>query len=99
MRLYFPDKSTIDALRRIWTDRYVRVKPGVRADLLRFEGKVGRVITINYNGKAVVDFADGAWYDIGSFETVLEFLSVDDALKTDYDTTANSAQPHPTRQS
>ena len=46
-------------------------------------------------GRAVVDFADGAWYDIADFETVLEIDT--DAGK--YDPSANSAQKLPGRQS
>jgi hypothetical protein len=93
----FPYKSEVDALKRVWTDRLVRVKPGVRPDLLRFEGKVGRVVTVNYNGKAILDFADGAWYDVFDFVAVLEEVT-DDADRKNYDASANSAQLHPGRQ-
>lgn len=92
----FPPKAAVDELKRAWSDKFVRVKPGVRPELLRFEGKVGRVITVNYGGRAVVDFADGAWYDIPDFATVLEEVTGDDAKK--YDPTANSAQKLPGRQ-
>jgi hypothetical protein len=93
----FPSKSTVDALKREWSDRLVRVKPGLRPELLRFEGKVGKVITVNYGGRAIVDFADGAWYDIPDFATVLEEVT-DEAERKKYDSTANSAQRFPARQ-
>ena len=92
----FPTKAAVDELKRTWSDKFVRVKPGARPELLRFEGKVGRVITVNYGGRAVVDFADGAWYDIHDFAAVLEEVPGDDAKK--YDPTANSAQKLPGRQ-
>jgi hypothetical protein len=87
----FPDKSAVDALKREWTDKLVRVKTG-REDLKRFEGKLGRVVTVNYGGRAVVDFADGAWYDIADFASVLV------PAEGDFDTKLNSAQPLPGRQ-
>jgi hypothetical protein len=93
----FPSKSSVDALKREWTDRYVRVKPDARPELKRFEGKVGRVVTVNYGGRAVVDFADGAWYDVLDFAAVLEVVT-DEAEVKKYDATANSAQKLPARQ-
>ncbi len=92
----FPTRTTVDDLKRTWTDKLVRVRPGARPELLRFEGRVGRVVTVNYGGRAVVDFADGAWYDIPDFAAVLEDVTGDDAKK--YDATANSAQKLPGRQ-
>ena len=92
-----PDKAIVDQLRAKWSDRFVTVKAGMRDDLKRFEGRVGRIITVNYSGRAVVDFADGAWYDIADFENVLVEAS-DDEKKT-YDGTVNSAQKIPQRQS
>ena len=93
----FPSKDSVDALKREWTDRYVRVKPDTRPELKRFEGKVGRVVTVNYGGRAVVDFADGAWYDVLDFAAVLEVVT-DEAEVKKYDATANSAQKLPARQ-
>ena len=93
----FPSKSEVDVLKREWTDRLVRVKPGVRQDLLRFEGKVGRVVTVNYGGKAIVDFADGAWYDIFDFANVLVEVT-DEVERKKYDAAANSAHKSPGRQ-
>ena len=93
----FPEKPAVDALKVRWTDRLVAAKPGVPA-LARFAGKVGRVVTVNYNGKALVDFGDGGWYDVADFERVLDEVTAE-ADKLRYDPTANSAQKHPTRQS
>jgi hypothetical protein len=93
----FPAKAAVDDLKRTWTDKLVRVKPGVRPDLARFEGRVGRVVTVNYGGRAVVDFADGAWYDVADFAAVLEVVT-DEAEAKKYDPSANSAQKLPGRQ-
>lgn len=93
----FPEKRDVDALKKLWTDKLVRVKPGVRPELKRFEGRVGRVVTVNYGGRAVLDFADGGWYDVADFASVLEEVT-DDAERNKYDPTANSAQKFPTRQ-
>ena len=30
----------------------------------RFVGIVGRVVTVNMSGRAIIDFQDGGWYDI-----------------------------------
>ena len=92
----FPEKATVDALKQSWTDRLVRVKPGVKPELKRFEGRVGRVVTINYGGRAVLDFADGAWYDLADFEALLEAVPAEEAKG--YDASANSAQKLPARQ-
>jgi hypothetical protein len=83
------------ALKREWTDQFVEVAAD-RPELRRFQGAVGRVITINHNNRAVVDFADGAWYDIAP-----DFLhKLDPATaKAKYDPKANSAQPIPDKQS
>ncbi len=66
-------------------------------ELKRFEGRVGRVVTVNYGGKAIVDFADGAWYDVPASEEYLTIVT-DEAMKKKYDSTFNSAQPKPQRQ-
>ena len=93
--MHFPTQDEAEALKRVWTDKYVRVKPG-HAQYERFAGKVGRVVTVNYGGKAIVDFADGAWYDIPATDAYLEAASEDEKAK--YDATANSAQRLPARQ-
>jgi hypothetical protein len=93
----FHSQADIDQLKRQWTDRLITVKADARPELKRFEGKVGRVVTVSYSGRAVVDFADGAWYDVPQFENVLIEVT-DEAEKKKYDATTNSAQPKPTRQ-
>ena len=55
--------ATINQLKRQWTDKSVCVESS-RADFARFDGMVGRVVTVNENGQALVDFGDGPWYDI-----------------------------------
>jgi hypothetical protein len=52
-----------DDTRTQWIDQYVKVNES-RPELKRFAGIVGRVVTVNYSGKALVDFQDGGWYDI-----------------------------------
>ena len=92
----FPTYEQAEELKRTWTDRFVRVKPGF-AQYERFGGKVGRVVTVNYAGRALVDFADGAWYDIPASGEYLEVVPEDEA-KGEYDATVNSAQKLPGRQ-
>ena len=94
--MHFPTYEQAEELKQSWSDRYVRVKSGF-PQYARFEGKIGRVVTVNYGGKAIVDFADGAWYDIPATNEYLEFVTEEDA-KGKYDSTANSAQKLPTRQ-
>ena len=93
----FPTFAEAEALKRTWTDKFVRVKAGL-PQYERFAGKIGRVVTVNYGGKAIVDFADGAWYDIPASDQYLELVPDVDA-KGKYDATANSAQKLPARQS
>ncbi|HEY1192212.1 MAG TPA: hypothetical protein VGE74_31600 [Gemmata sp.] len=92
----FPTHDETEALKRAWTDKFVRVKPG-SAEYARFDGKVGRVVTVNFGGKALVDFADGAWYDIPANDACLEVVLEAD-VKDRFDATANSAQKFPARQ-
>ena len=82
-----------DRLKAEWTDKLVTVRPD-RPDLTRFAGLVGRVITINFNAKALVDFADGGWYDIDPACLV----PAAEEAKAKYDATANSAQVFPAKQ-
>jgi hypothetical protein len=91
----FPTFDEAEALKVAWTDKLVRVRDS-HPDYARFAGKVGRVVTVNYGGRALVDFADGAWYDIPAADQYLEAVPPEDAAK--YDVTANSAQKLPTRQ-
>ena len=90
------DLAKMDELKSLWTDRYVLART-IHPELKRFEGRVGRVVTVNYSGKAIVDFADGAWYDIPASEEYLTVVT-DEAVQKKYDSTVNSAQAHPTRQ-
>lgn len=93
----FPPKAAVDDLKRAWTDKLVRVtSAAARPELARFAGRVGRVVTVNYSGRAVVDFADGAWYDVPDFAAVLEEVTGEETKK--YDASANSAQKLPGRQ-
>src|SRR5260370_40753869 len=52
-----------EEIKREWTDQFVQVNP-VHSELKRFEGITGRVVTVNWSNKPIVDFQDGAWYDI-----------------------------------
>lgn len=85
----------VDDLQRTWTDQYVTVKPE-HPELKRFAGVVGRVVTVNFNGKAVIDFQDGGWYDIAASEQFLTRLDPTDG-KAKYKN-VNSAQPIPEKQ-
>ncbi len=86
-----------EALKQEWTDQFVEVN-AARPELRRFAGIVGRVITVNRNNKALVDFQDGGWYDISASTEYLTKLDPATA-KPKYDAKANSAQPHPEKQS
>lgn len=84
------DFERIDRLRREWSDKYVEVDAGVPA-LRRFAGRVGRVMTINMNGRALVQFAgtnDIGWYDID-----LARLQVVATPPLEGQTTAGPAKP------
>ena len=86
----------IEQLKREWTDQYVTINPE-RVELKRFAGRVGRVVTVNWNGKAIIDFADGAWYDIAATSSCLNKLDAAEG-KTKFDPTVNSAQAVPDKQ-
>jgi hypothetical protein len=85
-----------EAMKREWTDQYVEVN-AERPELRRFAGVVGRVVTVNHNNKALVDFQDGGWYDIAASEDYLRKLDPLEA-KARYNGTVNSAQPYPDKQ-
>lgn len=53
-----------------WTGKPVQVKSS-RSELSRFANKTGTVITMNKNGKCLVDFHDGGWYDIEPNELII----------------------------
>jgi hypothetical protein len=85
-----------ETLKREWTDQYVEVN-AERPELKRFAGIVGRVVTVNQNNKALVDFQDGGWYDISASEEYLRKL--DPAVaKAKYKGDVNSAQVIPEKQ-
>ncbi len=88
--------ASIEQLKREWTDQFVRVNPA-HPELTRFANAVGRVITVNCSGRAIVDFADGAWYDITASPEFLTRVDPADA-KGKYDPKVNSAQPIPEKQ-
>jgi hypothetical protein len=89
-------EAAYEALKREWTDQLVEVNPE-RPELARFRGIVGRVITVNRNNKAVIDFQDGGWYDITASAAYLNKLEPA-AAKSKYDPKVNSAQPYPDKQ-
>ena len=86
--------TKVDELKRQWTDQYVTVKD--QPELKRFANIMGRVVTVNCNGRAVVDFQDGGWYDIAASE---EFLTKVDLAEgqAKYEN-VNSAQVIPDKQ-
>jgi hypothetical protein len=88
--------SALDELRREWIDQYVLVNRE-RPELKRFGDTVGRVISVNYNGKALIDFQDGGWYDITASSEFLRKLDPEEGKKKYKNT--NSAQAIPERQS
>jgi hypothetical protein len=83
-----------DVLRKLWIDQFVKINEN-RPELKRFAGVVGRVVTVNYNGKAIVDFQDGGWYDVPASEDFL--IKVDQAEAAKYKN-VNSAQVLPEKQ-
>jgi uncharacterized protein with von Willebrand factor type A (vWA) domain len=87
--------AKIDELRKHWIDQYVKVNEQ-QPELKRFAGQVGRVVTVNYGGKALIDFQDGAWYDITASEEFLTRLDPAEG-KAKYKN-VNSAQPIPDKQ-
>ena len=84
-----------DDLRGKWVDQYVQVSES-KPDLKRFAGIIGRVVTVNYNGRAIVDFQDGAWYDIPASDDYL--VKVDAAEAQPKYKNLNSAQVIPDKQ-
>jgi hypothetical protein len=89
-----PDQ--LEALKSRWTDQFVRAHPE-RPELQRFGQIVGRVVTVNWNGRALVDFQDGAWYDIPADADHLVLIDAAEGQAA-YDAKANSAQRLPERQ-
>lgn len=85
----------IEDLQRSWVDQYVTVNAD-QPELKRFAGIVGRVAAVNFNGKAIVDFQDGGWYDITASDRFLKRLDAAEG-KAKYKN-VNSAQPIPEKQ-
>lgn len=92
-----PADQRYENLKNHWIDKLVAVKAEF-PELHRFEGLVGRVITVNRNNKALVDFADGGWYDITASEEFLTILEDTEENRKKYDGKMNSAQPFPEKQ-
>lgn len=90
-----PGDSSYEQIKREWTDQYVEVNPQ-HPELTRFAGLVGRVVTVNFNLKCLVDFQDGGWYDIAASEDCLRKL--DPATAAAKYKNTNSAQPIPDKQ-
>jgi len=91
-----PQEKANEALKREWTDQFVTVNTG-RPELKRFEGIVGRVVTVNHSNRALIDFQDGGWYDIAASSDNLTKLDPAEA-KAKFNAKANSAQPIPDKQ-
>jgi hypothetical protein len=85
-----------DQLKREWTDQYVMVNAD-RPELKRFQGIVGRVVTVNWNSQALIDFQDGGWYDITASADYLTKLDPAEG-KAKFNSKVNSAQPIPEKQ-
>jgi hypothetical protein len=89
------ETTRAEEIKREWTDQYVLVNPQ-HSELKRFEGIVGRVVTVNWNNKALIDFQDGGWYDITASSEYL--TKVDPAEAQAKYKNVNSAQPIPEKQ-
>src|SRR4051794_7350364 len=70
----FADK--IEQMKRDYTDKYVLVD-STRPELARFRDVVGRVKTVNMNGRALVEF-DEYHLNIGWYDIAPEFLKLVD---------------------
>lgn len=84
-----------EEIKREWTDQFVQVNP-VHSELKRFEGIVGRIVTVNWSNKAIVDFQDGGWYDITASPEYL--IKIDPAEGKARYKNINSAQLIPEKQ-
>jgi hypothetical protein len=89
------ETARAEEIKREWTDQYVRVT-AKHPELKRFDGIIGRVVTVNWNNKALVDFQDGGWYDITASSEYL--TKVDSAEAQAKYKNVNSAQPIPEKQ-
>ena len=60
------DDAIINRLKREWTGKQVTISPD-HPTTTRFRDRVGSVVTINMNGRALVRFVDSldtAWFDL-----------------------------------
>ncbi|MEN6449830.1 MAG: hypothetical protein ABFC96_04990 [Thermoguttaceae bacterium] len=66
----------IEQLKRQYTGKRLTVDAR-RPELTRFAGRTGRVVTVNHNGRTLVQFdgADSCWYDIHP-----EFIKLETSL-------------------
>jgi hypothetical protein len=78
----------IEKLKRDLTDRYVVVDASV-PELMRFEGHVGQVKTVNMSGRALVQF--DAWNNIGWYDIDVGFLKVVPKPEASAETTRHEA--------
>lgn len=85
----------IASLQKEWTDVYVRANLD-QPVLRRFGERVGRVVTVNWNGRAVIDFGDGAWYDVPADTAHLRKVDPAEGQKL-FDTKNTSAVARPDR--
>ena len=69
-------RDRVEKLRLEYTNQYVVVDRDV-PELIRFQGKVGQVRTINVNGRALVEFEG----DRGRYDIELDYLKVVDKPK------------------
>ena len=89
------DQLRQDELKKEWVDQYVTVNAD-KPELKRFANIVGRVVTVNFNGKALIDFQDGGWYDISANAECLTRLDPAEGAKKYKN--VNSAQAAPDKQ-
>src|SRR6476659_6649232 len=68
--------ENIEQMKREYTDKYV-VVDATQPELARFRDIVGRVKTVNMNGRALVEF-DEYHLNIGWFDIAPEYLKVVD---------------------
>src|SRR5215217_6107399 len=66
----------IEQMKRDLTDKYVLID-GTRPELARFRDVVGRVKTVNMNGRALVEF-DEYHLNVGWYDIAPEYLKVVD---------------------
>ena len=76
------DDATVTQLKQEWTGKQVAINPRAPSNR-RFSGRIGTVVTINMNGRALVRFADTLdtpWFDL----PIEELSVVAPAIDEDY---------------